>query len=51
MKIKNTVSNAQSIALETGASLSVEHIDAVLDVVSDWNSAKEGMALSSYEAR
>jgi hypothetical protein len=40
-QIKNTISNAQSIALETQSPLSVEHVDTVLEVVNDWNKAKE----------
>jgi hypothetical protein len=46
-QIKNTVSNAQSIALETQSPLSVEHVDAVLEVVSDWNTAKAQQVESS----
>jgi hypothetical protein len=45
LQIKNTLSNARSIALETQTSLSVVQVNAVLDVVSDWNTAKEKMAL------
>ncbi|KAJ7103087.1 P-loop containing nucleoside triphosphate hydrolase protein [Mycena belliarum] len=36
-QIKNVVSNAQCIALDGEAKLSVKHIDMVLDVVDDWN--------------
>ncbi|KAF8576015.1 P-loop containing nucleoside triphosphate hydrolase protein [Ramaria rubella] len=39
-QIKNAVSSGQCIALESKAELSVEHIEAVLEVVSDWKSAK-----------
>jgi hypothetical protein len=34
------VSNAQCIALDIGVDLSIEHIDAVLDVVDDWHTAQ-----------
>ncbi|KAJ6623166.1 P-loop containing nucleoside triphosphate hydrolase protein [Mycena sp. CBHHK59/15] len=40
-QIKNAVSSAQCIALDANAELSVEHIDAVLDVVNDWQTAIE----------
>ena len=39
-QIKNAVSTARSIALEQGAKPSVEHVDTVLEVMSDWQSAK-----------
>ncbi|KAJ7508569.1 P-loop containing nucleoside triphosphate hydrolase protein [Mycena galericulata] len=40
-QIKNVVSSAQCIALDASAELSVDHIDAVLDVVDDWHVAKD----------
>ncbi|KAJ7492168.1 P-loop containing nucleoside triphosphate hydrolase protein [Mycena latifolia] len=40
-QIKNVVSNAQCIALDANAKLAVEHVDMVLDVVDDWNTARE----------
>lgn len=46
LQIKNTVSNAQSIALETQSPLSVEHVDAVLDVVEDWGTARDRVTSS-----
>ncbi|KAJ7054051.1 P-loop containing nucleoside triphosphate hydrolase protein [Mycena amicta] len=39
-QIKNTVSSAQCVAVDANAVLSIEHIDAVLEVVDDWNIAK-----------
>ncbi|KAF7302929.1 AAA family [Mycena kentingensis (nom. inval.)] len=41
-QIKNTVSSAQCIALDADADLSIEHIDAVLEVIEDWNVARDG---------
>ncbi|KAJ7762396.1 P-loop containing nucleoside triphosphate hydrolase protein [Mycena maculata] len=38
-QIKNVVSSSQCIALDANADLTVEHIDAVLDVVDDWHVA------------
>ncbi|KAF7344584.1 AAA family [Mycena sanguinolenta] len=35
-QIKNTVSSAQCVALDTQQDLSITHIDSVLDVVDDW---------------
>ncbi|KAJ7349861.1 P-loop containing nucleoside triphosphate hydrolase protein [Mycena albidolilacea] len=40
-QIKNIVSSAQCVALDANTALSVEHIDAVLEVVDEWNTAKE----------
>ncbi|KAF8532083.1 P-loop containing nucleoside triphosphate hydrolase protein [Gautieria morchelliformis] len=42
-QIKNAVGSAQCIALESGASFSTEHIDTVLDVVSDWNRGRPNL--------
>ena len=39
-QIKNAVSSAQSIALEAESPLLVEHINAVLEVASDWRKAR-----------
>nr|GAT46316.1 AAA family [Mycena chlorophos] len=39
-QIKNTVSNAQSIAIDAQETFSIDHIDAVLEVVNDWEEAK-----------
>ncbi|ESK93512.1 aaa family [Moniliophthora roreri MCA 2997] len=39
-QIKNAVSSAQCIALSQKAILSVEHIDAVLEVTQDWDIAR-----------
>ncbi|KIP06048.1 hypothetical protein PHLGIDRAFT_119307 [Phlebiopsis gigantea 11061_1 CR5-6] len=39
-QIKNAVSTARSIALQQGAIPSVEHVDTVLEVMSDWQLAK-----------
>ncbi|CAK5275284.1 unnamed protein product [Mycena citricolor] len=39
-QIKNVVSSAQCIALDAEAEMGVEHIDAVLEVIDDWHSAK-----------
>ena len=39
-QIKNAVSTARSIALEQGATPSVGHVDTVLEVMSDWQTAK-----------
>ena len=38
-QIKNAVSSAQSIALEANVPMSIEHVDKVLEVISDWNVA------------
>ncbi|KAE9403437.1 hypothetical protein BT96DRAFT_1016993 [Gymnopus androsaceus JB14] len=38
-QIKNMVGSAQAIALDNNASLTVEHVDTVLDVVNSWNGA------------
>ncbi|KAJ6601323.1 P-loop containing nucleoside triphosphate hydrolase protein [Mycena vulgaris] len=40
-QIKNVVSSAQCIALDANVDLAVEHVDMVLDVVDDWNTARE----------
>ncbi|KAF8183562.1 P-loop containing nucleoside triphosphate hydrolase protein [Mycena galopus ATCC 62051] len=40
-QIKNIVSSAQCIALDAKMDLSVEHVDAVLEVVDDWDTAQE----------
>lgn len=46
-QIKNVVSSAQCVALDSNAALCIEHIDAVLDVVDDWHAATErGNALA-----
>ncbi|KAJ7145354.1 P-loop containing nucleoside triphosphate hydrolase protein [Mycena crocata] len=39
-QIKNAVSSAQSIALDENEAMSVEHIDTVLDVLSEWQQAR-----------
>lgn len=39
VQIKNAVSSAQSIALDAQETLSVAHINKVLDVISDWRAA------------
>ncbi|PAV22548.1 AAA family ATPase [Pyrrhoderma noxium] len=39
-QIKNVVSSAQCIALEAESPLLVEHINAVLEVASDWHKAR-----------
>ncbi|KAI5116472.1 hypothetical protein M0805_001635 [Coniferiporia weirii] len=44
-QIKNAVSSAQSIALERNSRLLIEHIDTVLEVVSDWHTAKVDVSL------
>lgn len=41
-QIKNAVGSAQSIALQHKASLSVDHIDTVLEVMSEWQKALAG---------
>ncbi len=41
-QIKNAVGSAQSIALQHKASLSVDHIDTVLEVMSEWQKAQKG---------
>ncbi|KAF7790376.1 hypothetical protein EIP86_001331 [Pleurotus ostreatoroseus] len=38
-QIKNAVSSAQSIALEANVPMSIEHVNKVLEVISDWNFA------------
>ncbi|KAJ7492123.1 P-loop containing nucleoside triphosphate hydrolase protein [Mycena latifolia] len=40
-QIKNVVSSAQCIALDANADMSVEHVNAVLDVVDDWHAARQ----------
>jgi hypothetical protein len=42
-QIKNAVSSALCIALENKEQLSAEHVEAVLDVVSDWKSSRPGL--------
>ncbi|KAJ6601315.1 P-loop containing nucleoside triphosphate hydrolase protein [Mycena vulgaris] len=39
-QIKNIISSAQCIALDANTEMSVEHVDAVLDVVDDWHARK-----------
>ncbi|KAK0473017.1 P-loop containing nucleoside triphosphate hydrolase protein [Armillaria luteobubalina] len=39
-QIKNAMASAKSIALEDNMPLSVEHIDTVLEVLSDWDMAR-----------
>ncbi|KAF7302528.1 AAA family [Mycena chlorophos] len=39
-QIKNTVSNAECVAVDAHESFSLEHIDAVLEVMNDWEKAK-----------
>ncbi|THU77218.1 P-loop containing nucleoside triphosphate hydrolase protein [Dendrothele bispora CBS 962.96] len=39
-QIKNVVSSAQSIAVQSGESLSPKHIDTVLEVLNDWKKAR-----------
>ncbi|KAK7681611.1 hypothetical protein QCA50_015344 [Cerrena zonata] len=43
-QIKNTVSSAQCIAMDEGIPLSMKHIENVMDVVSDWYTAREKLA-------
>jgi hypothetical protein len=38
-QIKNTVSSAQSLALEEGVPLSKKHVETVLQVVQTWQTA------------
>ncbi|EMD40005.1 hypothetical protein CERSUDRAFT_46125, partial [Gelatoporia subvermispora B] len=40
-QIKNTVSSAQCIALDAGEPFSVKHVDEVLEVVQNWNTARK----------
>ncbi|KAK0441848.1 P-loop containing nucleoside triphosphate hydrolase protein [Armillaria borealis] len=41
-QIKNIVGSAQSIALQYNAPLSVEHVDMVLEVMSEWRKTRNG---------
>ena len=43
-QIKNTVSSAQCIAMDENEPLSMSHIETVMEVVSDWNSARRKLA-------
>ena len=43
-QIKNTVSSAQCIAMDENEPLSMSHIETVMEVVSDWNSARQKLA-------
>ena len=44
VQIKNTVSSAQCIAMDSETPLSMEHIKIVLSVVSSWHTAKQKLA-------
>ena len=39
-QIKNAVSSAHSVALDAQETLSITHIDKVLDVIGDWRTAQ-----------
>ncbi|KAF8526674.1 P-loop containing nucleoside triphosphate hydrolase protein [Hysterangium stoloniferum] len=42
-QIRNIISNAQALALESGSSLSIANIDEALNIVSDWETVKAAM--------
>ncbi|KIJ50942.1 hypothetical protein M422DRAFT_27065 [Sphaerobolus stellatus SS14] len=46
-QIKNVMSNAHSIALDSESPLKLEHIDTVLEIVGNWEKAKKTM-MNSY---
>jgi len=45
-QIKNAVSTAQCIALDQNSQLLVDHIETVLETLSNWQQAKDNAALS-----
>jgi hypothetical protein len=42
-QIKNIVGNAQSLALDEDAPLSIKHVDTILEIMEEWSNMESGL--------